>query len=139
MKYFTKEWYKLMQCLDYTICMKPIADKEYSDEEIAALYDKKLKAEIARDRRQYNEPPQFIEMDFDNAELDDFAYYDETTGTMKYPKSIEEVKREYEEEKARANEEFTIVHRLILQKRLKLSRRYIKADSNTDICASPIG
>lgn len=106
MKYFTKEWYNLMQCLGYTICMKPIADKEYTDEEIAALYDKKLKAEIARDRRQYNEPPQFIDMDFDNAELDDFVFFDGETGTMKRPESIEEVKREYEEERARAAEEF---------------------------------
>lgn len=106
MKYFTKEWYNLMQCLDYTICMKPIKDGAYTDEEIAAMYDKKLKTEIARDRRQYNEPPQFIEMDFDNAELDDFVFFEEETGTAKRPQSLEEVKREYEEEKARANEEF---------------------------------
>lgn len=106
MKYFTKEWFMLMQRCDYTICNKPIADKEYTDEEIAALYDKKLKAEIARDRREYNTPPQMIEFDFEHAELDDFAFYDEETGTMKHPKSMEEVKRGYEEEQARAAEEF---------------------------------
>lgn len=106
MKYFTKEWYNLMQRLDYTICMKPVADKKYTDEDIAALYGKKLKAEIARDRREYNEPPQFIEIDFDGAELDDFAFFDEETGTMKRPESIEVVKRGYEEEKVRAEEEF---------------------------------
>lgn len=46
MKYFTKEWYELMQHLDYTVGMEPIADKKYSDEEIAALYENKRKTAI---------------------------------------------------------------------------------------------
>ncbi|MCM1533438.1 MAG: DUF4085 domain-containing protein [Corallococcus sp.] len=106
MKYFTKEWYRLAQCLDYTICMKSIADKKYSDEDIAALYDKKLKAEIADDRRQYNAPPQFIEIDFDDAELDDFVLFDEKTGKLKRPESLESVKRNLEQERTRARKDF---------------------------------
>lgn len=106
MKYFTKEWYGLMQRLHDTVAMKPIAEKEYTDEEIAALYEKRLKAEIARDRRQYNEPPCCLPIDFDDFELDDFVLIDEETGTAKRPASIEEVRRGYEEEQARAEEEF---------------------------------
>ncbi len=40
MRYYTKQWYDLMQRLDYCICMKPIADKDYTDVDISALYDK---------------------------------------------------------------------------------------------------
>lgn len=95
-----------MQRLHYTIGMQPITDKEYSDEEIAALYDNKLKAAIERDRRDYNTPPQFLPIDFDQCELDDFCTYDTETGTLKRPASMEEVRRGYEAEKARAYEEF---------------------------------
>ena len=42
MKYFTKEWYHLMQRLDYTLCAKRIPDKDYSDSDIEELYEKEL-------------------------------------------------------------------------------------------------
>jgi len=106
MKYFTKDWYNLMQRLHYTVAMKPIADKEYSDEALSALYDKQLKAAIDRDRRQYDAPPHFLPINFDEYELDNFSTYDAETGTLKRPESMEEVKRNYEEEKVRAEEEF---------------------------------
>ena len=47
MKFYTKEWYELMQKLDYCVCMRPISDGEYSDDEIKKLYDKRLN-EIGR-------------------------------------------------------------------------------------------
>lgn len=106
MKYFTKDYYNLMQCLGYTVCMKPIADKDYSDEDIAALYDKELKTRIARDRKAYDEPPQFIDINFEDAELEDFVFFDGETGTLKRPESLEEVRRKYAEEKARAEKDF---------------------------------
>lgn len=106
MKFFTKRWFNIMQIIDCSIGMKSIADKKYTDKDISALYDKKLKAEISRDRREYNEPPHGIDIDFDNAELDDFAFFDVETNTLTRPASIEEVKREYEEEQARLDEEF---------------------------------
>ena len=106
MKYFTKEWYELMQHLDYTVGMEPIADKKYSDEEIAALYENKRKTAIERARKAYNTPPHFLPIDFDACELDDFSTYDPETGALKRPASMEEVRRGFEEEKARAYEEF---------------------------------
>lgn len=106
MKYFTKEWYELMQRLHYTVGMQPIADKEYSDEEIAALYDKKITAAIERAHTGYDKPPQFLPIDFDACELDDFCTYDTETETLKRPASMDDVRRGFEEKKARAYEEF---------------------------------
>ena len=57
MKFYTKEWYELMQRQNYTSGLKKIPDKVYSDEDIQAFYDKDLKAEVARDRRIHNTPP----------------------------------------------------------------------------------
>lgn len=51
MKFYTKEWYELMQKTDYTVGLKAIPDKEYSDKEIKAFYESDLKKEIARDKK----------------------------------------------------------------------------------------
>lgn len=106
MKFFTKEWYGLMQGLDYCICMRPIADGKYTDEDIKRLYDKKLKAEIVRDRRDYNTPPSFIDFDLDELDLDDFAIYDTQSGILKKPESREEIEQSLAAEKAAAWAEY---------------------------------
>ena len=67
MKFYTKEWYALMQRQNYTSGLKKIADKVYTDEDIIAFYDKDLKAEIARDRRIHNTPP--VPYDWEDALL----------------------------------------------------------------------
>lgn len=46
MKFYTKEWYDLMQHLHYTCGVKKIPDKEYSDKEIKKLYYLALKKEV---------------------------------------------------------------------------------------------
>lgn len=128
MKYFTKEWYNLMQRLHYTLCMRPIADKMsddnlgtqylspvankvYTDAEIEKLYKRKLAASIRHDRKEYDTPPQMIEIDFDKCSLEDFdledyVWYDGEK--LVYPKSMDEVKRNYEEEYRRAKREFDL-------------------------------
>jgi len=53
MKYYTKEWFGLMQNMDYTCGMTPVADKTYSDREIRAFYEQDLAEEIERDRAIY--------------------------------------------------------------------------------------
>lgn len=105
MKFYTKEWYELMQKLDYCICMRPIADGEYSDDDIKKLYDKRLKAEVARDKRDYDEPPSFIDFDIDAADLDEFAFFNET-GTLCKPSSKAEIKEMIAAEKAAAWAEY---------------------------------
>ncbi len=64
MKYYTKEWYELMQNLHYVSGMTVVPDKEYTDAEIQAFYDADLAAEIEHDRRIYEER----QMPFDPAE-----------------------------------------------------------------------
>ena len=46
MRYYTKEWYDLMQKTNYTFGMKKIPDQDYSEAEIKAFYDKALKNRI---------------------------------------------------------------------------------------------
>ena len=104
MKYFTKEWYNLMQRLHYTLCMRPIADKEYTDAEIEALYKRKLAASIKHDRKEYDEPPQMLEIDFDNCSLEDFVWFDGEK--LIHPQSMDEVKRNYEEEYRKSQREY---------------------------------
>lgn len=104
MKYLTKEWYNLMQRLHYTMCMRSIADKDYTDAEIETLYKRKLAASIRHARKEYNDPPHMVEIDFDNYSLDDFVWFDGEK--LVYPKSMDEVKRNYEEEYRRAKREF---------------------------------
>jgi hypothetical protein len=105
-RYYTKQWYDLMQRLDYCICMKPITDKDYSDVDISALYDKCLKREVARARREYDTPPQYLSIDGDGLGLDDIYIFDHKTGVMKRPDSIEQVKAMVEAERMRDLAEF---------------------------------
>lgn len=51
MKFYTKEWYDLMQKTDYTTGLKAIPDKDYTDKEIRAFYESDLKKEIAHDKK----------------------------------------------------------------------------------------
>ena len=42
MKYYTKEWYCLMQKLNLATDMQAVPDKTYTDEEIKAFYEKDM-------------------------------------------------------------------------------------------------
>lgn len=106
MKFYTKEWYELMQRLDYCLGMKPVEDKDYSDEDIRRLYERALKKYVGDAEREYNEPPQFIELDPDALELDEFVFFDGQNGKLEKPKSIYEIKQHYEEERRREFELF---------------------------------
>ena len=64
MRYYTKEWYQLMQGLHYVSGMTVLPDKEYTEEEIRGFYDADLAEEIERDRRIYEE----LNLPFDPAE-----------------------------------------------------------------------
>ena len=63
MKYFTKEWYELIGKAHYTVGIEQIEDREYTEEDILELYNKKLKEEIELIREEYNTPPDFEELD----------------------------------------------------------------------------
>lgn len=57
MRYYTKDWYALMQRQHYTSGLHRIPDKHYTDKEIKMFYNQKLQEEIERDRKIYNTPP----------------------------------------------------------------------------------
>ena len=61
MKYYTKEWYELMQNLHYVSGMTVVPDKKYTDAEIQAFYDADLTEEIEHDRWLYDTPPVFFD------------------------------------------------------------------------------
>ncbi|MBQ3292229.1 MAG: hypothetical protein IJH43_07625 [Mogibacterium sp.] len=74
MRYYNKEWYALMQFLGTTDMFEPVIDKEYTDEEMDALYREMREKYIQEEHDLYDEPPcldidewkeEFPEEDFD--------------------------------------------------------------------------
>jgi len=55
MKYYTKEWYKLLQRIDYIEYIQMIPDKDYTDMDINALYKEKKDKYVNEFADNYNE------------------------------------------------------------------------------------
>lgn len=95
MKYFTKEWYELMQNIDYTNGFVDIPDKDYSETEIQELYNDKLNGWIKDEREIYECKPDFTDIYdmLDNNEFNsnDWIFVDEKTGQVLEPSTREEV------------------------------------------------
>ena len=107
MKYYNKEWYELIGKAHYTDGFEQIEDKEYTEEDILELYNKKLKAEIELAREEYNTPPDFEEFeDILDEELESWLLIDEQSGNVKEPISKEEILKSIELEKQQAIKEF---------------------------------
>ncbi|MGI6617998.1 MAG: DUF4085 family protein [Saccharofermentanales bacterium] len=96
MKYYTKEWYALMQKINVTDCYEPIPDKVYTDRDIRILYDQQLKAEIENDRLAYDTPPCLSPEDLFGDEKafdpEDFLFEDPETGRFYHPRTLAEAK-----------------------------------------------
>lgn len=110
MKYYTKEWYELIQAWGLSGDLKKIPDAVYTTADIEKLYKKKLKKEIAFERDSYNQEPFFLTVDDmlteDNFCPNDWLFIDEITGDVKRPVDINEVRQQLEEDRKRAFEEF---------------------------------
>ena len=110
MKYYTKEWYELMQNLHYVSGMTVVPDKEYTDAEIQAFYDADLTEEIEHDRWLYDTPPVFFdfeeELTAEGFRPDLFLFEDETTGKLYHPETAEEARTVLEKQKKEAEERF---------------------------------
>lgn len=93
MKYYTKEWYELMQKQNYTLGIRKVPDKSYTDEEIQGFYEHDLQKEIARDRKLHNTKPSFgwqdrlLEPDTFRPEI--FLFENEETEELYHPATIE--------------------------------------------------
>ena len=59
MRFYTKDYYRLMMSLDAADLYEPVVDKEYSEQDIADLYRKALDAYIEEERAAHDEPPEF--------------------------------------------------------------------------------
>ena len=111
MKFYTKEWYELMQRQNYTSGVKKIPDKVYTDEDIQAFYDKDLKAEIARDRKIHNTPPgpydwQDALLAPDRFTPETFLFENEETGELFHPETPEIARHYLEQDRRQAQERF---------------------------------
>ena len=111
MRYYTKDWYCLMQHQHFTSGLKKIPDREYTDDEIQAFYDQDLKAEIARDRRIHNTPPAAYDwmeelLTPDQFSPEAFLFENEETGELFHPDTPEIARQYFAQEQRRQKERF---------------------------------
>lgn len=110
MKFYTKEWYELMQKQSYTSGFRKIPNKVYSNKEIKDFYQKALQEEITRDRRLYNTPPSYEWteelLSVENFNPENFLFVDEEQEEMFHPQSIEMAKKYIEKERQEREERF---------------------------------
>ena len=108
MKYYTKEWYELMQKQDYTSGLQKIPDKIYTAQEIQAFYDADLITEVMHDREIYDTPPNYdlyeSLLDTNRFQPHIFLFVNEETGEAFHPDTLE-VARQYIEQERREREE----------------------------------
>ena len=110
MKYYTKEWYDLMQKSEQTAGLRKVPDKKYTKKEIEALYEKTLRREMAAEKKAYNTAPDLSYL-LDILEdrgfrAEDWVVTDLKTGEPRTPASMEEVKSFIMEEQQAQTEEF---------------------------------
>lgn len=110
MRYYTKEWYTLMQCQHYTSGLRKIPDKVYSKKEIQSFYDRALKEEVARERKIYETPPSYewsyALLQPDKFTPDTFLFEDEETGERFHPQTPEAAKAYLDKQRQKMEEQF---------------------------------
>ncbi len=108
MKYYTKEWYELLQQQHYTSGLKKVPDKMYSNQEIQAFYDADLDEEVNNDIKIYNTPPDYSWaehlLDPTNFQPNYFLFENEETGELFHPETSE-IARQYIEQEHNEREE----------------------------------
>lgn len=100
MRYYTKEWYSLLNSLGAAELFEPVIDKSYTDEEIEDLYQEMLEKYVQEEHDLYDEPPFFITEDDDEeweiSEADKLAAVEAYEN--REPFDEEEAAREFEEQ-----------------------------------------
>lgn len=92
MRFYTKEWYELMQHQDDLSGIQKIPDVNYSEQDIKAFYQQDLEAEVSQERERYNTPPTWDWQEEllgpERFSSEDFLFEDET-GTLFHPQTPE--------------------------------------------------
>lgn len=97
MRFYTKDYYTLMMALGVTDLYEPVIDKEYTDEEIAELYQKALDKYIEEERASYDEPPELVFDDDDDPEYVEMLRQEIEEYENREPFDEEEAKTDFEE------------------------------------------
>lgn len=97
MRFYTKDYYTLMMALGVTDLYEPVIDKEYTDEEIAELYQKALDKYIEEERASYDEPPELVFDDDDDPEYVEMLRQEIEEYENREPFDEEEAKIDFEE------------------------------------------
>lgn len=110
MKYYTKEWYSLLEKQFYTSGLKKIPDKIYTNKEIRDFYNRELKKEIDIDRRIYDTPSTFGYHDKllkpDTFNPGNFLFKNEETGELFHPENVEMAKEFFDKYRREKEAEF---------------------------------
>lgn len=114
MRYYTKEWERLLEQQGAVDMYEPVIDKDYSDQEIEALYEDMLDKYVQEARAEYDEPPFFMEelvdLDADDFDPEDYLIgrFDENGDEVevRHPESFEELLQFQEKEREALMREF---------------------------------
>ncbi len=108
MRFYTKEWYERMQHLDFAPGLKRIRDRAYTDAEIRALYEKKKRAFIAAEKRDYDTPPAFPDIsELLQGDFDPEAWLiEDENGELRHPTGPEEAREWLEQDQKAAQAQF---------------------------------
>lgn len=110
MKYFTKEWYELMQNIHYTEGFEALKDKDFTDEDIKDLYDKKLKEWIEEEKEAYDDKPDYSDfyeiLESKEFNPTDWLFVDEKKKQVIEPSSKQEVIEHLKLEEKQAMKEY---------------------------------
>ena len=82
MRFYTKEWYTLMDSIGNVDMFEPVLDKEYTDDEIEALYQDMEDKYVQEERDAYDEPPYIPYDDEELADPEDFDPEDYLIGII---------------------------------------------------------
>ena len=110
MRYYTKEWYALMQKSDITTGLAKVPDGKYTKKDIDKLFEKKFRKELRAEKKAYDTPPDlsYLLDVLEGEEFDpsDWVLADEATGKTRMPKDREEVRAFIQAEQDAELEEF---------------------------------
>lgn len=110
MRFYTKEWYELMQHQHDLSGIQKIPNGSYSDQDIKAFYQQDLEAEVAQERERCNTPPLWTWQEEllapERFSPETFLFEEEGTGKLFHPQTPETARAYLEADFLRALEAF---------------------------------